>query len=366
MTYIFKQIARTKYIRTMCNSYVFGLFATLMFSIISIASRIFQKNSNGSLGFNLNSLSDDGQIYLYKQLQFSNIPRLKIDEIVSLFYPNNEPVTDSMIRLSATRPIYPFITAFFGNPSFIKLLIVPIISYLIINFILFHILNKKLGIMHALVIIFFFNNSFYIKYNLITNTTEAIANLFYIIFLISLIWNRNFVTLTIGASSAVLAIYSRPIDLALFLPCLFLLVFSRRKMDRYFSIIILLITTLHTFSLMNSIEYNSTNFINSNFSSEKPNLLDLISRYLSSIFIEVFYSLLFDGFAVIILVLGIYAIRKMHFRYKYIYIGTFLSTSILNIVSGGSGKGLRYFIPLILISIIFYAESMRRKQIIIQ
>lgn len=353
------QITISKYIRIIRDSYVFGFFGTLAFAFIAITSRIFHKNSRG-FEFNLNALSDDGKIYLYKQLQFSNIPKNEINNIISSFYPNNIPVSENMILVGTTRPLFPFISSYFGYPSFIKLLIVPIISYLIINLILFHILSTKLGIIHTLAIIFIFNNSFYVKYNLITNTTEALANLFYIIFFLSLVWNKNLRTLIVGVLAGVLAIYTRPLDLALFLPSLCLLVFSRRKLDLYFSIIIVLLTTLHTFWTLNFLEYDLKDFQQVNFQGNYVNLLDYIYRYSSSLITELIYVLLFDGFAAIIFCLGIYAIMQSNFRYKYLYIANFFSLSILNIISGGSGKGLRYFIPFMLISIIFYAESVRK------
>jgi hypothetical protein len=336
---------------------IIGVSITILFCTVAVISRIFVKNSKGNIEFNKLSLSDDGQIYLFKQLKFDNIPRVKINEIVNNFYPNFNQVSDSYIKISDTRPLYPYISSLFGNPSYLKLLIVPILSFLLISIILFYFMNKKIGTLYSIIIIYLFTNSFYVKYNFITNTTEALAGFFYLLFILTLISNRNYKTFLLGTASAILAIYTRPIDLAIFLPCLFQIILSRRRIDKLFSAIIILITIFHSYIVLSYIEYSPLRSSDLVVSSDNFLLTDILIRLFSGLFVEVVYTVLFDGFLFIIFLLGIYAFIKMPFQYKYTYISILLSSSILNVVSGGIGKGLRYFMPLIFISILFFAES---------
>ena len=341
---------------------IVGLSFTIFFCAVAIISRIFVKNSKGNLEFNKLSLSDDGQIYLFKQLKFGNIPRGRIDDIVNNFYPNFDSVSDSYIKISDTRPLYPYISSLFGNPTYLKLLIVPILSFLLISIILFCFMNKKIGTLYSLIIIYLFTNSFYIKYNFITNTTEALAGFFYLLFISTLISNKNYKTFLLGTASAILAIYTRPIDLAIFLPCLFQIVLSRRRIDRLFSAIMILITIFHSYTVLSYIEYSPLRSSDLVVSSDGFLLSDILIRMFLGLSVELIYTVLFDGFLLIILLLGIYAFIKMPFRYKYTYISILLASSILNVVSGGIGKGLRYFVPLIFISILFFVESIGREK----
>ena len=346
---------------------IYGLLATFLISVISCVSRIIEKGSNGNFVFNYGSLSDDGKLYLYTQMLFNETPINKIIEIYNVIYPGYEIENiKSSSKTGFSRPLYPFLTSILGDPTYVKIMFIPVVSFVIINLILFYILFNRLQILPTLLIIFCFSNSYFVKYNLLTNTTDALAALLFLMFICCLIWNHNNFIFTLGIASAILAILARPIDLALFLPSLGYLIWSKKKVEKIFSTAVIIILVLHSYWLVQYLD-SIPNFGISEKISETEIPVKIVQRYFSNIFFDAAYSVTKDGFIIILLLIGFFAYRKALFLHKIVYLSTFLSGSILTIVSDGSGKGMRYYIPLLFCSILLFAvnvENNMKSQII--
>ena len=212
---------------------IYGSLATILISVISCISRIIEKGSNGNFTFNYGALSDDGQMYLYTQMLFSETPTNKITEIYNVIYPGYEIENiKSSTKIGFSRPLYPLLSSILGDPTYIKIMFIPVVSFVIINLILFYILFNRLQILPTLFIIFCFSNSYFVKFNLLTNTPDALAALLFLVSICCLIWNHNNYIFTLGIISTILAILARPIDFALILPSLGYLIWSKKKIEK--------------------------------------------------------------------------------------------------------------------------------------
>jgi hypothetical protein len=148
-------------------------------------------------------------------------------------------------------------------------------------------------------------------------------------------------------------------DLAFFVPSLGYLIWSKNKKEKIFSTTIIIIVALHTYWLFKYLN-DIPNFGVKENSSKTEIMIKVTQRYFGNVFFDTAYSITKDGFLVILLSLGFFAYRKALLMHKIVYLSTFLSGSILTIVSDGFGKGMRYHTPLIFSSVILFVFNFKK------
>ncbi len=269
----------------------------------------------------------------------------------SLMFDQSVAVTNSL----DARPVYPLITSFFLDANFAMApLIAPIVSWLLLNIVIYHHIRKCHGTIYALFVVVIFSSSFYMRFNFIGTTTDALSALFtYLVFHYLLQPNLSLARNLLLNLFLLLAILTRPLDpifLMLFVGIVLLKIRDREIIAKLLIPIIFLISHLIYIQVKyQQLEVGSLNTGGDRDAGFLQYLVEAAFKVPKLIVVEFGFIAVNDSifFLLILWALFLLWLKKdkiLGLQFSFV----FLSTFYLAALNGPIGNGFRYQLPLVM------------------
>lgn len=337
---------------------------TIALATIAVLSRVVDRNEDGRWVFWQKSYLPDGYNYILQAINnsTSDSKALMLTKLEGLF-PGNTPFSIEqsveVINTLNARPIYPIITGIFLNLDFeIAPLMGPIISWLVLNILIYYHISNQHGSAWAVLIVVVFSSSFYMRFNFIGTTPDALSALFtYIVFHYLLQSNLNFTKSLLFNLFLCLAILARPLD-PIFLSLLVGVAFTswgnRRILVKLILPIILLVFHLVYIQLnYQQLNLGSVNTGGGRSGSYLEYLIQAALLMPRIIFVEFCFIIVNDPLLFFLLFYSfLLVLLKRNRSLLMIYSILFLSTFYLASLNGTVGNGFRYQLPIVMFSLV--------------
>jgi hypothetical protein len=332
--------------------WIAGFVFTFGLVILGIANRTIDR-VDGRWTLFEKSLSTDGKYYLFQSQRYRGLSvEGAIKSVTDVFGFNSfglGNINDVSMQMVETRPIYPFLTSLLGPASEYKLMIVPIVSWILINFLLFFYLVRTFHIFAALTVYMIISSSFYFRYNLLATTTDALALLLilpYLYICVSKLKNLKFYAISFFA--ATLSLFVRPTAPFLILVSCSMLLLSKSRLDKIFHLLIIFLSSIHLLYLEvfeNQITIQSKAHSTS-FDSEF--LISVVTSLPKIIITEFAFLATNDTLLFVLIILGLLSSVMLDRRHKVLMVMVFLACFLSAGVNGTMGNGFRYQLPIII------------------
>jgi hypothetical protein len=361
----------------------FGI--ALFLSAGSICGLVIDRTSGRSLSnfeYFKKGLTPDGLHYSVQTLRildFSDLEILKLLKSqydttgikVSEYFLNPAPWETALVdpRVLYSFLSVPFVKLFGANGMFI----VPILSVILLTalpLLFTNYLSKNRLYFLAFSISVILVSSFYVKYNVLANTTDGLSSLLIVslVMYLYLIQKRNNYGFTsIGiASVCLMACTTRQNEIYVFgILVIFLISGGMNSLKRHFVTVMVASFTIITWLVYSFNEFSNYRLITSSdgTSLSSGNLLiavkDLVVDLPKTIFIELSQLWLRDQgiFLLILAAMFFLAYNKRIDFLSLSFLWCFLAGMTLTTINGGLGSGFRYALPAIFLGAIVILES---------
>jgi hypothetical protein len=320
-------------------------------------------------------LTPDGALYLERSLFYLGFTRSERLETVTNFYMNNSFEITSYIlepdlwekSLVYPRILYPVVSSFFIHffgP--IGSLVTPIIIFILIPQIMITMTSNKNTIkLSALSMIILFTISFYVKYNLLANTTESLTTLILLLIYRKILQFENNSRSAKYLNSIYLALLSlllsmtRQNEIFVFIILItWIAIKTRIKLTEKLKLSLPAMAIVLIWLYLSVLHFgNYSNLTNS--SGETVNfslitLLLLLTNLMKIFFIENLQLWVNDQALFILVCYYAYSIKKYNWNYEKILTLLIYSFGfILTGINGSLGSGYRYILPILPILIVY-------------
>ena len=342
----------------------FGILATIALTTTAVISRVVDRNEDGRWEFWKKAYLPDGYNYILHAINNSSLDSkaYMLTKLEGLF-PGTAPFSAAqsveVINTLDSRPIYPMITGLFLNLNFeIAPLIGPIISWLVLNILVYYHISQRHGAAFAILIVAVFSSSFYMRFNFLGTTTDALSALFtYIVFHYLLQTDTNFAKNVFLNMFICLAILTRPLD-PIFLTLIIGVAFANRRNRRILLRLIFPIALLLSHLIYIQLKYQQLDLGTVNTGGEKSG--SYLEYFMQSalltpkvVFVEFCFIVVNDPLLFVFLSYSFFLILLMRSRsLLMIYFILFLSTFYLASLNGTLGNGFRYQLPIVMFSLV--------------
>ena len=342
----------------------FGILATIALTSTAVISRVVDRNEDGRWVFWQKAYLPDGYNYILQAVNNSSLDS-KLPMLMKLeaLFPGSAPISTEqsveVINTLNSRPIYPMITGLFLNLNFeIAPLIGPIISWLVLNILVYYHTRKKHGEVFALLIVAVFSSSFYMRFNFLGTTTDALSALFtYMVFHYLLQTDIDFLKSVLLNLFLCLAILTRPLD-PIFLALIIGVTFANWRDWRILIRFIFPIALLVSHLVYIQLKYQQLNLGTVNTGGEKSGsyleyLMQAALLTPKVVFVEFCFIVVNDPLLFSLLCYSFFLVLLMRSRaLLMIYLILFLSTFYLASLNGTLGNGFRYQLPIVMFSLV--------------
>jgi hypothetical protein len=337
-----------------------GLLVVLASSLLAVVSRVVDRDDSGRWVFWQKSYLPDGYNYILEAININSWGNREIllGKLETMFPDNSSLMFNQSAAVTNTldaRPVYPLITSFFLDANFaIAPLIAPIVSWLLLNILIYHHIRKFHGIIYALSIVVIFSSSFYMRFNFIGTTTDALSALFtYLVFYHLLHPNLSLTRNLLLNSFLLLAILTRPLDpifLMLFIGMVLINIRNRGIIVKLLIPIVLLISHLIYIQVKyQQLEVGSLNTGGDRDTGFLQYLVEAALKMPKLIVVEFGFIAVNDS---LFFLLILWALFLLWLKRDKILVTqfclVFLSAFYLAALNGPIGNGFRYQLPLVM------------------
>jgi hypothetical protein len=321
--------------------------------ILGIAQRTIDRTAYGVWALFEKSLASDGRYYLFLSQKFRGLSVEEATKSVTDVFGFDsfglENINNSSMWMAETRPIYPFLTSLLGSASEYKLMVVPIVSWILINSLLLFYLIKTFHIFPALIIYSIVSSSFYFRYNLLATTTDALALLLIMPYLyICATESKSLKLYTISFFSVVISLFVRPTAPFVILVSCSMFFLSKSRLDKIFHILIIFLSSIHLFYLeifKNQITLQSKVYSDS---LDATFLLSVVINLPKIVVTEFAFLAANDTLLFILVILGLLSSVRLSGRHRILTAMVFLACFLSAGVNGTIGNGFRYQLPIVI------------------
>jgi hypothetical protein len=329
-------------------------------ALIAVVSRVVDRDESGRWVFWQKSYLPDGYNYILEAVNLNSWGNREtlLGKFEKMFPGNSSLMfdqSDAVIHTLDARPVYPLITSFFLDANFaIAPLIAPIVSWLLLNVLLYHHIRKLHGTIYALFVVIIFSSSFYMRFNFIGTTTDALSALFtYLVFHYLLQPNLSLVRNLLLNLFLLLAILTRPLDpifLMLFIGIVLLNIKNRGIINKLLVPIILLISHLIYIQVKyQQLEVGSLNTGGDRDASFLQYLVEAAVKVPKLIAIEFGFVAVNDSLFFLLILWALFLLWLKKDKILGLqFLLVFLSTFYLAALNGPIGNGFRYQLPLVM------------------
>lgn len=340
-----------------------SLFVVIASALIAVVSRVVDREEGGRWVFWKKSYLPDGYNYILEAININSWGSYEIllGKLEKLFPGSAVLMGEQSIAVTNTldaRPIYPLITSFFLDLNFeIAPLVAPVFSWLLLNILIYHHIRRIHGTAYALFVVIVFSSSFYMRFNFIGTTTDALSALFtYLVFHYLLQDNLSLVRNLLINLFLLLAVLTRPLDpifLVLFTGVALLNARNWRVVSRLILPILMLVSHLIYIQLKyQQLQVGSLNTGGDRNASFLQYLLEAALKVPKLIVVEFGFIAVHDSiFFLLILWALILLWLKKNRLLTLQYVLVFLSTFYLAALNGPIGNGFRYQIPIVMFTL---------------
>jgi hypothetical protein len=347
----------------------FSLFAVIASALIAVVSRVVDREEGGRWIFWRKSYLPDGYNYILEaiNINFSGNNEVMLAKLEKLFPGSSALMGEQSIAVTNTldaRPVYPLITSFFLDLNFeIAPLIAPVFSWILLNILVYHHIRRVHGATYALIVVIVFSSSFYMRFNFIGTTTDALSALFtYLVFHYLLQGNLSLVRNLLINLFLLLAVLTRPLDpvfLVLFIGVALLNARNWKIVSRLILPIFMLVSHLIYIQLKyQQLQVGSLNTGGNRDASFLQYLVEAAIKVPKLIVVEFGFIAVNDS---IFFLLIIWALILLGFkRDKFLILQfalVFFSTFYLAALNGPIGNGFRYQIPIVMFCLVVFQIS---------
>jgi hypothetical protein len=347
----------------------FSLFAVIASALIAVVSRVVDREEGGRWIFWRKSYLPDGYNYILEaiNINFSGNNEVMLAKLEKLFPGSSALMGEQSIAVTNTldaRPVYPLITSFFLDLNFeIAPLIAPVFSWILLNILVYHHIRRVHGATCALIVVIVFSSSFYMRFNFIGTTTDALSALFtYLVFHYLLQGNLSLVRNLLINLFLLLAVLTRPLDpvfLVLFIGVALLNARNWKIVSRLILPIFMLVSHLIYIQLKyQQLQVGSLNTGGNRDASFLQYLVEAAIKVPKLIVVEFGFIAVNDS---IFFLLIIWALILLGFkRDKFLILQfalVFFSTFYLAALNGPIGNGFRYQIPIVMFCLVVFQIS---------
>lgn len=353
------------------REWVVGFVFSLGVAVFGIASRTIDR-VGGKWTFFEKSLNPDGRYYLFQSERYRGLSIAdSIKSVQDIFGSNSfgfKNLNSISMQMVETRPVYPLLTSTLGSASEYKIMVVPIISWLLINLLLFIYLARSFHIFSTIIVSTIISSSFYFRYNLLTTTTDALALLLILPYLyICITGSKPSKYYILSFFTITLSFFVRPMSPFVLIVSSVMLFISKSRRDRIFHTLLVLTSSMNLFYLQ-VVENQIT--IQANANSNDLNvgfLIDILVKFPKIVITEFAFLATHDTLLFTLITLGLFSSIKLGGRYAVLTITVFFAVFLLGAVNGTIGNGFRYQLPLIIvitpITLFFSKKLMSQKSI---
>jgi hypothetical protein len=352
-----------------------SLFVVIASALIAVVSRVVDREEDGCWVFWKKSYLPDGYNYIFEAININSWGNYEImlGKLEKLFPGSSALMGEQSIAVTNTldaRPVYPLITSFFLDLNFeIAPLVAPIFSWLLLNILIYHHIRRIHGATYALIVVIIFSSSFYMRFNFIGTTTDALSALFtYLVFHYLLQENLSLVRNLLINLFLLLAVLTRPLDpifLVLFIAVALLNVRNWKIVSQSILPIFILVSHLIYIQLKyQQLQVGSLNTGGDRDASFLQYLVEAGLKVPKLIVVEFGFIAVNDS---IFFLLIIWALILLGFkRDKFLTLKfalVFFSTFYLAALNGPIGNGFRYQIPIVMFSLVMLQTCNSPQQI---
>ena len=353
----------------------FSLFVVIASALIAVVSRVLDREEGGRWVFWKKSYLPDGYNYILEAININSWGSYEImlGKLEKLFPGSSALMGEQSIAVTNTldaRPVYPLITSFFLDLNFeIAPLVAPIFSWLLLNILIYHHIRRIHGATYALIVVIIFSSSFYMRFNFIGTTTDALSALFtYLVFHYLLQENLSLVRNLLINLFLLLAVLTRPLDpifLVLFIAVVLINVKNWKIVSQLILPIFILVSHLIYVQLKyQQLQVGSLNTGGDRDASFLQYLVEAGLKVPKLIVVEFGFIAVNDS---IFFLLIIWALILLGFkRDKFLTLKfalVFFSTFYLAALNGPIGNGFRYQIPIVMFSLVMLQTCNSPQQI---
>ncbi len=341
-----------------------GFLVVTVSALLAVVSRVVDRDEGGRWVFWSKAYLPDGYNYIYESININSwgnreIFLRKLEEM----FPGNSPLMLSQsIAVTNTldaRPVYPFITSFFFDVNFaVAPLVAPIISWFLLNILIYLHIRKFHGSFYALFVVVIFSSSFYMRFNFIGTTTDALSALFtYLVFHYLMHPNLSLARNLLLNLFLLLAILTRPLDpifLMLFLGIALLNIRNPKSISKLLFPIILLVSHLIYIQVRyQQLEIGSLNTGGDREAGFLQYLVEAALKVPKLIVVEFGFIAVNDS---LFFILILWTLFLLWFRREKILVIqfslVFFSSFFLAALNGPIGNGFRYQLPIVMFSLV--------------
>jgi len=352
-----------------------GFFVVMTSALIAVVSRVVDRDEGGRWVFWQKSYLPDGYNYTLEAININSWGSYEImlGKLEKLFPGSSALMGEQSIAVTNTldaRPVYPLITSFFLDLNFeIAPLVAPIFSWLLLNILIYHHIRRIHGATYALIVVIIFSSSFYMRFNFIGTTTDALSALFtYLVFHYLLQENLSLVRNLLINLFLLLAVLTRPLDpifLVLFIAVVLINVKNWKIVSQLILPIFILVSHLIYVQLKyQQLQVGSLNTGGDRDASFLQYLVEAGLKVPKLIVVEFGFIAVNDS---IFFLLIIWALILLGFkRDKFLTLKfalVFFSTFYLAALNGPIGNGFRYQIPIVMFSLVMLQTCNSPQQI---
>jgi hypothetical protein len=338
-------------------------------ALIAVVSRVVDREEGGRWVFWKKSYLPDGYNYILEAININSWGNyeLMLGKLEKLFPGSSALMGEQSIAVTNTldaRPIYPLVTSFFLDLNFeIAPLVAPVFSWLLLNILVYHNIRRIHGAAYALIVVIIFSSSFYMRFNFIGTTTDALSALFtYLVFHYLMQENLSLVRNLLINLFLLLAVLTRPLD-PIFLVLLIGVALLNARNWKIVSRLILPISMLISHLIYIQLKYQqlqvgSVNTGGDRDASYLQYLIEAALKVPKLIIVEFGFIAVNDS---IFFLLILWALILLWFkRDKFLTLQfalVFFSTFYLAALNGPIGNGFRYQIPIVMFCLIVFRIS---------
>jgi hypothetical protein len=347
----------------------FSFFVVIASALVAVVSRVVDREEGGRWMFWRKSYLPDGYNYILEaiNINFWGSNETMLAKLEKLFPGSSALLGEQSIAVTNTldaRPVYPLITSFFLDLNFeIAPLIAPVFSWILLNILIYHHIRRVHGATYALIVVIVFSSSFYMRFNFIGTTTDALSALFtYLVFHYLLQENLSLVQNLLINLFLLLAVLTRPLDpifLVLFIGVALLNARNWKIVSRLILPIFMLVSHLIYIQLKyQQLQVGSLNTGGDRDASFLQYLVEAAIKVPKLIVVEFGFIAVNDS---IFFLLIIWALILLGFkRDKFLILQfalVFFSTFYLAALNGPIGNGFRYQIPIVMFCLVVFQIS---------
>lgn len=342
----------------------FSLFVVIANALIAVISRVVDREEGGRWVFWKKSYLPDGYNYILEAININSWGSYEImlGKLEKLFPGSSALMGEQSIAVTNTldaRPIYPLITSFFLDLNFeMAPLVAPIFSWILLNILIYHHIRKIHGATYALIVVIIFSSSFYMRFNFIGTTTDALSALFtYLVFHYLLQEKLSLVRNLLINLFLLLTVLTRPLDPIFLVLFIGIALFNARNwkivIRLIFPIFMLVAHLIYIQLKYQQLQVGSLNTGGDRDASLLQYLVDAALRVPKLIVVEFGFIAVNDSifFMLILWVLILLWLKKDRFL-TIQFVLVFLSTFYLAALNGPIGNGFRYQIPIVMFSLV--------------